>query len=139
MLLGWAQRRSGEELPGAIVVEPILAGLETADHGMTRRMKVFGGVPVRRRVAAADVPALGAAAQMYPPRPVPQAFLATGSTWRRIRVDVIFIHVSGSDRKSLNAWVHSFRRKPGMHQSMHSGSMARAASAPPMSAVSHPN
>lgn len=41
--------------------------------------------------------------------------------------------------RSLKACDHSFRRKPGMHQSMHSGSMARAASALPMSAASQPN
>ena len=40
---------------------------------------------------------------------------------------------------SLNACTQSFRRKPGMHHSMHSGSIARAASAFPMSAVSQPN
>ena len=41
--------------------------------------------------------------------------------------------------KSLNACVHSFCLKPRMHQSIQSGSMARAASAMPMSVVSQPN
>jgi len=40
---------------------------------------------------------------------------------------------------SLNACIQSLRRKPGMHQRMHRGSIARAASAGPMSAVSQPN
>ena len=40
---------------------------------------------------------------------------------------------------SLNACDHWFRRNPGMHQRMHSGSIARAASTVPMSAVSQPN
>src|SRR5262245_50302457 len=40
---------------------------------------------------------------------------------------------------SLNACTQSWRRNPGMHQRMQSGSMARAASAFPMSAVSQPN
>lgn len=40
---------------------------------------------------------------------------------------------------NLNAWVHSLRVNPGMHHSMHRGSMARAASAGPISATSHPN
>src|SRR6185312_1121758 len=40
---------------------------------------------------------------------------------------------------TLNACVHSLWRKPGMHQSMHSGSIARAAVAPPRSSVSQPN
>jgi hypothetical protein len=42
-------------------------------------------------------------------------------------------------RSSLKACVHSLRRKPGMHQRMQRGSMARAASALPMSTVSQPN
>jgi hypothetical protein len=40
---------------------------------------------------------------------------------------------------NLKAWDHSFRVKPGIHQSMQSGSMARAASALPISAVSQPS
>src|SRR5574341_728276 len=40
---------------------------------------------------------------------------------------------------TLNACVHSLRRKPGMHQRMHSGSIARAASTPPRSSFSDPN
>ena len=39
----------------------------------------------------------------------------------------------------LKACVHSLRKKPGIHHNMHSGSIARAASALPISAVSHPN
>src|SRR5205823_12127851 len=40
---------------------------------------------------------------------------------------------------SLNACDHRLLRKPGIHQRMHSGSIARAASTVPMSAVSQPN
>src|SRR5262245_7051018 len=39
---------------------------------------------------------------------------------------------------SLKAWDQSLLRRPGIHQSMQSGSMARAASAFPMSAASKP-
>ena len=46
---------------------------------------------------------------------------------------------SHESRSSLNACPQLFWRKPGMHHSMHSGSMARAASAVPMSATSQPN
>ena len=42
-------------------------------------------------------------------------------------------------RSSLKACRQSLRRKPGMHQRIASGSMARAATAPPMSSVSQPN
>ena len=41
--------------------------------------------------------------------------------------------------KSLNAWLQRFSRKPGIHHRMHRGSMARAASAAPMSSTSQPN
>ncbi len=47
-------------------------------------------------------------------------------------VDVYF-------RRSLNACVQPFCRNPGMHQRMHSGSIARAASAFPRSSASNPN
>src|ERR1700760_3827196 len=39
---------------------------------------------------------------------------------------------------SLKAWVQLLDWKPGMHHKMQSGSMARAASTPPMSSVSQP-
>ena len=42
-------------------------------------------------------------------------------------------------RSTLNACTQSFFRNPGMHQSMHRGSMARAASARPASSTSQPN
>lgn len=42
-------------------------------------------------------------------------------------------------QNTLKAWVHEFWRKPEMHQSCASGSIARAAIAPPMSAASQPN
>ena len=42
-------------------------------------------------------------------------------------------------RRSLNACVHEFCRKPGMHQRTTNGSIARAAAATPMSSGSHPN
>src|SRR6185437_15606468 len=46
---------------------------------------------------------------------------------------------AGHDFSSLKACVHSLCLSPGMHQSMHSGSMARAASTPPISSTSQPN
>src|ERR1700691_971878 len=48
-------------------------------------------------------------------------------------------HASYPRCRSLKAWNQSFRIKPGMHHSMHSGSIARAASALPISATSQPN
>ncbi len=40
---------------------------------------------------------------------------------------------------SLNAWLHWLCKKPGIHHNMAKGSIARAASAPPISAGSKPN
>src|SRR5678815_2816608 len=40
---------------------------------------------------------------------------------------------------NLNAWFHSCLSRPGMHHSIHNGSMALAASTFPMSVVSQPN
>jgi hypothetical protein len=49
-----------------IAPDPILAWLDGADERMLRLMEVLGGVLVLRRVAAADVAALQAQAQVNP-------------------------------------------------------------------------
>jgi len=41
--------------------------------------------------------------------------------------------------RTLKAWFDWLRRKPGKHQKMHNGSMARAPCAVPMSSTSQPN
>jgi len=50
-----------------VVVEPILSGLKARDHRMARRVKMPAGVLAWRAVAAADMPAFGAASQVQPP------------------------------------------------------------------------
>jgi hypothetical protein len=55
-----------------VIVEPILARLKAGYDRMPGRRSMFGCVLARRTVAAPDVPALGAAAEMKPP-----------ATWRR--------------------------------------------------------
>ena len=65
--------------------------------------------------------------------------IESDSSTPRTRVRLEHTAYQGYGLSSLKACDHSFRRNPGMHQRMHSGSMARAASTVPMSAVSHPN
>src|SRR3954447_9243778 len=79
--------------PGAVVVlpavvpEPVLAGLEALDDRVAGRLEVRGRVLHRGRVAAADVPALRAAAQVHPPALRGLALRAPGTARRHRRVD----------------------------------------------------
>src|SRR5215831_12420281 len=66
--------------------EPVLPRLEAADHRMAGFLSVPGGVLGWRGVAAADVPALGAAAQVQPPAGDGLAFDAAGAAGRHGRV-----------------------------------------------------
>src|SRR5436190_2707249 len=63
---------------------PVLARLGRADDRMGGLVEVRGRVPVRRVVAAADVPAGLAHAQMHPPAAGPQALLAAGDLGRKL-------------------------------------------------------
>src|SRR5438128_2603398 len=54
---------------------PVLARLERLDDRMLRRVEVFRGMLVLRRVAAADVPADETEAKMHPPIARRQALL----------------------------------------------------------------
>src|SRR4051794_35199362 len=91
-LVGRAVLRVGQ--PGAVVVvlgrvvpEPVLAGLEALDDGMTGLGRVLGRVLHRGRVAAADVPALRAAPQVDPPALRRLALHATGTARRYPWID----------------------------------------------------
>ena len=64
---------------------PILARLEAPDDRMLGRMEVLGGVPAGRIVAAPDVTALLAQAEVNPAAAGGQTLLAA---CRRFRVDV---------------------------------------------------
>lgn len=61
MMLWWGELRTVVELFGAVVPVPVLAGFEAADQWVTGIGRVMACVLRGRRVAAADVPALGAA------------------------------------------------------------------------------
>jgi hypothetical protein len=65
--VGRGQDRALEERACPIVEEPVLAGLEALRHRVPGGPMVGAGVLARRVIAAADVPAPGASAQMQPP------------------------------------------------------------------------
>ena len=67
VVFGWGE--SGALIGSliAVVVVPVLAGLEAGDQWMAAGLGVGGGVLGGGSVAAADVAALGAAAQVKPP------------------------------------------------------------------------
>ena len=54
------------------------------DDRMVRRVEMTRGVPVRRSVAASDMTARSAEAQMHPRRADLQTLLAAERTWRHI-------------------------------------------------------
>jgi hypothetical protein len=78
MMLRWGERGPLVELLGVVAPEPVLARLEAANHWVL----VSGGVLARvlrgGRIAAADVSALGAAAQVKPPPALGQALDTAG-------------------------------------------------------------
>jgi hypothetical protein len=71
----------------SVIVEPVLARFEAADNRVP-----CGGVVLRcmlawRSIAAADVTALGASAEMQPPSVRCQAFDAACTAWFRVQID----------------------------------------------------
>src|SRR4029079_6281877 len=83
-----SEHGSLEVLLGGVIPEPVLAGLEALDD----RMPGVGGVAARmlrrRRVAAPDMAAVGAAAKMEPPAVRGQALCATGAARRRSEIEL---------------------------------------------------
>jgi hypothetical protein len=91
MMLWWGEWRTVVELFGAVVPEPVLAGFEAADQGVTGIGRVVAGVLRGGGVATADVPALGAAPEMKPPTACRQAFGASGAGGRSRGVNRSFV------------------------------------------------
>src|SRR4051794_33943657 len=75
---------------GGEVPEPALPGLEAAHDRMPGLRRVPPGVLAGRGVAAADVPALRAAAQVEPPAAAVLAVRASGAAGRRRRIDTCY-------------------------------------------------
>ena len=85
----YAPRRVSQTLPSNhrlvhVTPAPILAGLEGLDDWVTAMMEMTSRVPMRRGIAAADVTAGEAQAQMHPARADSQAILAAFGTRRYI-------------------------------------------------------
>jgi hypothetical protein len=74
-------------LRGLVVPEPVLSRLEAGADSVASLRGMPGGVLARRTVAATDVSAFCAAAQMQPPSVRRKALNAAGSTWFRRWVD----------------------------------------------------
>ncbi len=70
-----------------VIPEPPLPGLKRPDDRMTHLLGVLTGVTRRRRLAAADVPAGGAPAQVQPPATLRFALHADGPAGRHRHVD----------------------------------------------------
>src|SRR5262249_11474389 len=83
-----SQARTLERLPSLEVPVPVLAGLEALNDGVPRLLRVPARMLIRRGGAAADVPALRAAAQVKPPAIVLQALDAAGPARRLRWIDV---------------------------------------------------
>src|SRR5712691_6174617 len=76
---------------GVVAVEPVLTWLEAADERMPGGRGVRGRVLHGRGVAAADVPALRAPAQVHPPAASGIALDAPGTARRHRRVNARYL------------------------------------------------
>src|SRR5689334_4084834 len=104
MVLRRGQRRSGlVELVGRIAPEPVLPRLEAADDWVPGGGRVRARVLRRRGVAAADVPALGAPAQVQPPAAGRLALGAAGPGRLDDGVDPCHGGHAGSSRSASGA------------------------------------
>ena len=74
-------------LRGLIVPEPVFAWFEAGNDGMTGLLSVSGAVPAGRAVAATNVSAFRAAAQVQPPAVRRKALHTAGSARLRLRID----------------------------------------------------
>jgi hypothetical protein len=98
VVVGRRQRRASKEFAGAVVPEPVLTWLETADDRVLGGSSVGGGMLARGVVAAANVAALGAAAEMEPPAVHLQALDAAGTARSDVRNDGRISHFGGRTR-----------------------------------------
>ena len=88
------------ELLVAVVVEPVFFRLITGDPGMSDCLGVGGGVLTGRVVAAPDVAALRAPAEVKPPSALLFTFHAARASGRDIGVDArIFRHLGHETRQ----------------------------------------
>src|SRR5215831_3846331 len=86
-----------------VTPQPFFARLEGTNQRMFGRVVVLRRVLVRRRVAAADVPASQTQAQMQPTAPVAQTIFAASLAWRDflylIKMCAGFFHFHSSENR----------------------------------------
>jgi hypothetical protein len=88
VMLRWRQLGAFPVLVLVVVVEPVFMRLEAVDEGVVLGPRMLGGVLRGRLIAAADVPAMDASAQVEPPAVGSrEAFDAAGPAGRDGRVD----------------------------------------------------
>jgi hypothetical protein len=81
------QLRTLKSLSRSVIVEPVLAGLEAIDDGVAGCRVMLRRMLAWRAIAAANVTAFSASAQMQPPAVRFQAFEATCTAWFRVQID----------------------------------------------------
>src|SRR2546427_8681069 len=99
-MLRWRQLRTVEVLTGRVVVEPVLVRLEAPDNRVPLGRGVVAGMLRRRGVAAADVAAMGAAAEVEPPALGRKALHAARPAREDRRVDLVLSRHPWSSRPS---------------------------------------
>src|ERR1700691_631932 len=98
MRAGAGHFRTLKSVSRPVIVEPVLAGLEAIDDRVARRRVMLCRMLVWRTIAAADVTAFGASAQMQPPCVRCQAFDAACTAWFHVQIDSFSfaLHVADS-------------------------------------------
>src|SRR4029078_6782231 len=92
---------------------PVLSGLQRADDLVPARMRVRGRVLVRRAVAAADVAALQADAQVQPLAAHAQAVLAAVGRFRQLGdLDRVYVGAGGHQRAVLSKGSQTWKTVP---------------------------
>src|SRR5262249_60943704 len=98
-----------------IAPTPVFARLEGLDDGMLDLMKMLGGMPILRRIAAPDVSAFQAQAQMHPGIAHLQAFLAAfaaGSDFLDLfQMSTVFCHKSSQGCRRCDQFGCSSRNR----------------------------
>jgi hypothetical protein len=91
------QFRTLKSFSRAVIVEPVLAGFEAVDDRVAGARVMLCRMLVWRTIAAADVAAFGASAQMQPPPVRFQAFDATGTAWFGVQIDSFAFALHAAD------------------------------------------
>jgi hypothetical protein len=97
MRAGAGQFRTLKSFSRPVIVEPVLAGLEAVDDRVARARVMLCRMLVWRTIAAADVAAFGASAQMQPPSVRFQAFDATCTAWFGVQIDSFSFTLHAAD------------------------------------------